>query len=368
MKIFLKVLIIFIIAFSQNARASADNSEIIGKVVQIIKKENSNDRNDVYVKILTINDNSEFIIDDFFIVFIIEDTYKVLLSDYILKDVTLLNISVKLKNVSFGKSNLNGVEMNFINSVQKIYPNFPQSENSYLYKDLNPGIPDEDYYHRFIDVPISYNQPNKGTFKLYYELCSDFDKNKPTVLIPTDGQRSLSQVGWADKYKKLFNLNYNTVTYEYRGMYCSKIDAISGEITNWIEAYKILNSDNVVEDIERIRQDLLRDEKINILGGSGTAMIGLKYVAKYPEKVNRAFLMSFFKDAKGSSESGVLFFNNFLKENNLNETYNKAITNEKIELKQLLFLIQRLLYSDKEEVKQLIVELSENKINRYKKS
>lgn len=260
MKTFLKVLIIFIIAFSQNAKASVDNSKIIGKVVQIIKKENSNDRNDVYVKILSVNDNSEFIIDDFFIVFIIEETYKVLLSDYIIEDVKSLDITIKLENISYKKAELNGIPMNIISSIETIYPNFPKSEKSYLYKDLNPGIPDEDYYHRFIDVPISYNHPNKGTFKLYYELCSDFDKNKPTVLIPTDGQRSLSQVGWADKYKKMFNLNYNTVTYEYRGMYCSKIKEVSDKFINWKDTYEILNSDNVVEDIERIRQDLLEEE------------------------------------------------------------------------------------------------------------
>ncbi len=122
-----------------------------------------------------------------------------------------------------------------------------------------------------------------------------------------------------------------------------------------------------MEDIERIRQDLLGDEKVYILGGSGTAMMGMKYVANYPEKVEKAFLMSFFKDAKGSSEAGVTFFSNFLTENKLMPHYKKIINQKIVDPHQLLFLIQRLLYYDKDIGKNMILELSENKRELYKK-
>ncbi len=338
-----------------------------GQLVGVMLKENPKGRNDVCIKLLSTRDKSIYFVDDFFIIFIIEQTYKVILSDYINKDVKSLNIGLRLENISVSKRKLNNKTVNFISKVERIFPRFPQSKNSYLYKELNPGLPKEDFYHRYVEVPVSYSDPSKGTFKLYYELCSDFDPKKPTVLIPTDGQRSLSQVGWADKYKKMFNLDYNTVTYEYRGMYCSKIEALEGKVVDWKLAYELLNSDNVVEDIERIRRDLLGERKINILGGSGTAMIGLKYIARYPEKVDRAFLMSFFKDAKGSSESCVLFFKNFLERNHLEKRYEMALKNPKIERTQLLFLIQRLLYFNEEEVKQMIIEISENNLSRYEK-
>lgn len=137
-------------------------------------------------------------------------------------------------------------------------------------------------------MPVSYQNPDGETFLLYYELCSDFDESRPTVIIPTDAQRSLSQVGWADKYKEMFELEeYNTVTFEYRGMYASGIPEVSNPGLDWSRAYQILNSDNAVEDIERIRRDLMGDRQVFILGGSGTAMMGLKYISRYPQNVKK---------------------------------------------------------------------------------
>lgn len=343
-----------------------DTLNFQGFIKKVIEKENSSDRNNIYLELISSQDSSSYYIDDFYLVFIIEQTHKFLLSDYIGEKFTP-EIQIKLENITVNTKNLKDSKANYISSMEKIFPDYPNSDASYLYSEINPGNPEENYYHRYIEVPISYQNPQKGTFKLYYELCSDFDKSKPTIIIPTDGQRSLSQVGWADKYKQRFNLKYNTVTYEYRGMYASDIPDINNKALEWETAYEILNSDNVIQDIERIRKDLLGDEKVFILGGSGTAMIGLKYVAQYPEKIKRAFLMSFFKDAQGSSESGVKYFKNFINENNLNEKYIYALENPKTRPVQLRFLLQRLLYFDKEKAKELIVELSEDKFDLYRK-
>jgi pimeloyl-ACP methyl ester carboxylesterase len=351
-----------------NAWSTEQGATFQGRLVGVIAKEDSQDRNDIYLKLeSTTGDKEVYFVDDFFITFIIEQTYKVLLSDYVDRDVTSLGINLKLTKIAVAEGKVNGRSAVFIRSIERIFPNFLRSEDSYLYRELNPGQPKADFHHRYLEVPLTYRNPSKGTFKLYYELCSDFDESKPTILIPTDGQRTFSQVGWADKYKKMFNLDFNTVIYEYRGMYCSRIPELEGKNINWPLAYELLNSDNVVEDIERIRRDLLGDKKINILGGSGTAMIGLKYIAKYPEKVNRAFLMSFFKDARGSSEAGVAFFQRFLKENDLEKRYEQALKSPGVDKKQFLFLIQRLLYYDENEVKQMIIEASRHDLSRYRK-
>jgi len=309
------------------------SKDLQGKLVGVVAKENARGRNDVYLQLeATLPDEDQkkiYFIDDFFLTYIIEQTYKVLLSDYVNQDVSSLEISLKLENVSLAAGTVNGRPVTFITRVERIWPDFPRSEESYL--------------------------------------CSDFDENKPTILIPIDGQRTFSQVGWADKYKKMFGLEFNTVIYEYRGMYCSRIPELDSRNIDWPRAYELLNSDNVVEDIERIRRDLLGDKKINILGGSGTAMIGLKYIARYPENVDRAFLMSFFKDARGSSEAGVAYFQRFLKKNNLEKVYDQAWQQPDVERAQLLFLIQRLLYYDENEVKELIRETSQGDFIRYKK-
>ncbi|MBC7364258.1 MAG: alpha/beta fold hydrolase [Candidatus Aminicenantes bacterium] len=360
-------LVVVATVFSMNNFGLSHSLNFEGRVVRVLPREISAERNDVCLELRSSKDDAVYYVDDFFIIFIIEQTYKVLLSDYIKQDVEAVNINLKLEKITVRDRLINNKKVKYIVNVGKIFPRFPHSKQAYDYHEINPGVPEQDFYHRYIEVPLSYKDPARGTFKLYYELCSDFDVNKPTILIPTDGQRSLSQVGWADKYKKMFDLDYNTVTYEYRGMFCSKIKELGSKNIDWALAYEFLNSDNVVEDIESIRKDLLGEKQINILGGSGTAMIGLKYISKYPEKVRRAFLMSFFKDAQGSSEAGVMFFNNFLEKNNLREQYDRVLQNPRIEKTQLLFLIQRLLYFDQEEVKQLIIELDNNNLSRYHK-
>ncbi len=339
--------------------------DFTGKIDEIIEKKESTGRNTIYLK-LNSKSNETFYIDDFFIVFLIEETHKILFSEYINKSLPK-EISIKLENITIGNKKISDEVQTVIEKVTKVFPDYPNSESSYEYKQINPGIPEEDYYHRYVTVPVSYKDSEKGTFMLYYELCSDYDESKATIIIPTDGQRSLSQVGWADKYKKMFTLDNNTVTFEYRGMYASKIPLVENRNTDWGTLYEILNSDNVVEDIELIRKDLLGDKSFYVLGGSGTAMIGLKYISKYHEKVDRAYLMSFFKDAKGSSESGIIFFNNFLNENKLKQQFESLYKKDNINIKQTLFLIQRLLYYDKEIVKNMITELSENKFDLYNK-
>lgn len=337
-----------------------------GSLTEVVEKTDSDERNNVFLKLVSPKDSSVHIADDFFLVFAVEHTHKILLSDYIGQSARLPDISLKIEYSALENRILNGQPVSVISQIEKIYPDYPASEQSFEYRELNPGRPAADYYHRYIEVPVTYGDPSQGTFQLYYELCSDYDENKPTVLIPTDGQRTLSQVGWADRYKEIFDLDYNTVTYEYRGMYCSDIPAINKRSLDWQTAYEILKSDHVVEDIERIRQDLMGDKPIYLLGGSGTAMIGLKYLAKYHRHVERAFLMSFFKDAVTSSAAGVRYFHNFLTRNKLYPQYRAAVANQNIDEAQLLFLIQRLLYYDEDKVIQLLTGLSQNRLERYR--
>jgi pimeloyl-ACP methyl ester carboxylesterase len=331
--------------------------ELSGKVVDVIEKKESDDVQNVYIKIQSDSSAGEkaaYYFDDFFMVYLIENTHSLLFSDFINQDISSQNLSVKFKGVRVEQRKVNGKKQPMIVEAEKIYPDYPGLEPVYDYQSINPGCPEPDYYHRYIQVPVSYEHPGWGQFDLYYELCSDYEEGKPTLIVPTDGQRTFSQVGWADRYKRDFKTSLNVVTYEYRGMYCSGMDWLQKKDRDWVKIYESLKSDNVVEDIERIRKDLLGDEKIHILGGSGTAMIGLKYMAKYHSHAGRAFLMSFFKDARGSSESGIMFFEDFLKENGLGAIFQEITQTEKVPQEQLLFLIQRLLYYDQTEAVELI--------------
>jgi pimeloyl-ACP methyl ester carboxylesterase len=62
---------------------------------------------------------------------------------------------------------------------------------------------------------------------------------------------------------------------------------------NWEKAYKVLSSDLIVEDIERIRRDLFKDTpetKILLYGRSGGGFLIQRYLAKYSRFARRAFI------------------------------------------------------------------------------
>jgi len=365
---FLALAFIFLACTSSNE--SKRPVKLQGKIIDVVKKRDSDDIHDIYLKIEKTNlkepeSEQYYFVDDFFIIFLLESTHSLIFADYTSSDISSKNLYVKFEGIVVEQRNIDGVHQNVITEVNVFFPDYPASETSYEYRKINPGCPEPSYHHRYITVPISYDHLEWGELELYYELCSDYDEKKPTVIVPTDGQRTFSQVGWADRYKQIFDISLNVVTYEYRGMYCSCIPSLQKEKRDWYKIYESLNSDNVVEDIERIRLDLLGDKKIGILGGSGTAMIGLKYLSKYHKNVDRAFLMSFFKDAKGSSESGIQYFEEFLKKNDLEHNYADIVSNRMVKIEQILFLIQRLLYFDRNKAVELIEEVSRNELTLF---
>ncbi len=301
-----------------------------------------------------------FITCDSYFIRCIEQAWHIFFEEHIGKDLSSLGINVRVKGLGLKRQGKAGsMEADYFRSV------IPGNgyEEEIPYHSLNPGVLKADFYHRYIEVPVDYSNRDAGSFKLYYELDSGFDPDSPTILIPTDGQRLYSQAGWADRYKKIFSLESNVVTYEYRGMSLSPVKCL--QPGNWVQAYRILNTDNVVEDIESIRRDILGNREVNILGGSGIAMMGLKYISKYYRHVRRAFLMSFFRDASGSSEAGRRYFRAFIEKNGLKEDMAKIIASRPEDVSQLLFMAQKLLYYDEGEAVLLISGTASGTSDRF---
>lgn len=335
---------------------------------------------------------SHYLVDDFHLVFLIEYSHSLLFADYVgggragelghavaspaavARHVSAEDLPLRLTGVEVEEREVNGGPARVIVATDSLYPDWPGSLRAFALAEIDPGCPTPDFHHRYVQVPVSYDHPEWGTFELYYELSSDFDPSRATVIVPTDGQRTFSQVGWADRYRELFGLSQNVATYEYRGMDCARIPGLLRPDRDWARAYEALKLANVVEDIERIRRDLPGDGPTHVLGGSGTAMVGLEYLAKYREHVDRAFLMSFMKDAEASSVAGVEFFKEFLAERGLEDewaTIHDAYSGagepaaDPVALKQVLFLVQRLLYYDQDEAAALIEEVARGERKRY---
>ena len=334
---------------------------VSAKIMGVLTAEDPSGGTILYIKLReTGTDNTssesdrEILLENKTAIRCIEDAHFLLMDEFISGDLSAKDIHIDLFGAETESRNIADRTFTVITSVDKINPDSIHSEDMLDPAELSPPCPEPDFHHRYIEVPFSYRHPERGTFHLYYEIDSDFDPGKPTVIIPTDGQRSSSLIGWADRYKKIFALSFNVVTHEYRGMPCARIREIGEKQIDWKTAYEYLNTDNAVEDIERIRKNLLGDQKAYLLGGSGTAMMGLKYLAKYHRHVERAYLMSFFKDAETSSRSGLTFFDSFLKQNHLEKTFADIIERKDISPEQFLFLVQRLLYFDQDKTRELI--------------
>ena len=354
--------LLVLLAVGQPARA-ADHLE--ARLVAVIPADEAPNHTG-WLAFRAAGDDALHVTDDLAITTIVEQTHKVLLADHPRARAAELDIGVRLTGVVGRPSRIGDRPVQRIAAVDSIYPDHPASSRGYRLADLAPDRPAPDFHHRYLEVPIRHEEPDRGTFKLYYELCSDWDPGRPVILIPTDGQRTFSQVGWADRYQEMFGLDANTVTYEYRGMPCSAIPGL--DRMDWRERYQVLGTDQAVADMECIRGDLLGDGRIDLLGGSGTAMMALKYVAAHPHRVGRAFLMSFFLDARGSSEAGVVAFDRFLVEHDLADAYHDAVAHPGVAEDQLLFLVQRLLYHDRERAAGLIRDASGGDLAAYREA
>ena len=233
--------------------------------------------------------------------------------------------------------------------------------------DVDDSLPPADKLHRYIEVPIFYDKPELGSFKIYCELNSDFDESKPIVLIPSDPQQTGSWVGAADRNKKIFGLEYNVAVFQYRGSFGSAIKGLEDKSGfDWQKVYEAFTWSTGVEDIERVRQELVGPKgKIYLAGGSGLATMAMLYLEKYHQFVERAFLMSFYVDAHVGSDGPHDFFQQFLADRRLSETFDRALSNEKIEEKQLYHLLQRLLYSSQDRAQELIEEVAQGKTTVY---
>ena len=270
----------------------------------------------------------------------------------------LTTVEVELEGVTTEERSFDGATYRTVTDVRKANG-----------KDVHdPGSPEADERHRYLEVPLSYDQPDLGTFKLYYELSSDFDPRKRTVLIPADPQQTSSWVGAADRNKGFFGVDLNVVVFQYRGAFASPVSGLEGaQGYDWRKAYTILNARAAVEDMERIRIDLLgEDGRLFLAGGSGLATMGLLYLQKYHSHVDRALLMSFYVDAEVGSRATDAFFQGFLEETGLRETFHSVLAIEGVEQAQLYHLLQRLLYSSQERARELLERTAAGDLTVYR--
>ncbi|HAM36205.1 MAG TPA: hypothetical protein DEB40_02250 [Elusimicrobia bacterium] len=132
-----------------------------------------------------------YLVNDDAVIRLIEETHHILFDDFVGK--TPEPFRVEFQNARTDSVTIAGRRFQRIAAVKAVKVDAGSTFQQYT--DFNPTCPEPDAHHRYVDAPISYAHPEQGTFRLYYEVNSDFDKAKPVVLVPTDAQRDSSQVG-----------------------------------------------------------------------------------------------------------------------------------------------------------------------------
>ena len=225
---------------------------------------------------------------------------------------------------------------------------------------------------------MDYDNHAAGTFSLYYQLTSNFDFNRPTIIFFYDGQQEYGRPGKVDDLAKEYNFfeSFNVVRYQYRGRKYSYIELKNNDGTvNWEKAYRVMSSKQAIEDIESLRQDLFKgrpETKVFVYGRSGGGYLIQRYLAKYSKNVKRAFIESaphpIIMKQLGNPESKYLYNLLMEKDPALNDKL-KAVLDRKIvpDLK-LLWILKGIPYKSKnpkDELAKLINELYQGKKGLY---
>ncbi|UCE08074.1 MAG: hypothetical protein JSW07_08615 [bacterium] len=156
--------------------------------------------------------------------------------------------------------------------------------------------PIEDFYYRSVELPIDYQNPQMGTFYQFYQLSSNFDFARPTLFFFQDIAQQFGMPGEIDRLAKEYHFfaDFNVVYYQIRGRQYSFIELRNPDgSVNWEKAYTLLSANLVIEDIERIRRDLFKENpetKILAFGRSGGGFLIQRYLSKYSQYVSRAFI------------------------------------------------------------------------------
>ena len=238
--------------------------------------------------------------------------------------------------------------------------------------------PKDDFFNRNIELPVDYDNPRMGTFYLYYELASNFDFNKPTLFFFQDAQQEYGVPGKVDvlaQEQHLFE-DYNVLRYEHRGRKYSHIELKNDDGTvNWEKAYRVLSSKQVVEDIERIREDLFKDRpntKILIYGRSGGGYLAQEYLAKYSQHVEKAFIGAaanpVIRRQLGYIESKYFYNTLAAIDTTLHQKLQVILDRNIVPEYQLLWMLNRIPYRSQnpgDELSNLINELYEGKSDLY---
>lgn len=156
-----------------------------------------------------------------------------------------------------------------------------------------------DAHHRYLNLPLDYDDDHSPLFRGFYILSPNFNANRPVVFFLTDGQMELVTPSseFAFFSAQLQGLSYVLIGHRGHAPTLFPEVYVDGKIDLRL-AMRLYGSAARVEDIERVRRDMQRenllpeDGRIMIFAASGAGVLAQQYLQKYGDHVSRALLLS----------------------------------------------------------------------------
>ena len=148
-----------------------------------------------------------------------------------------------------------------------------------------------------MNLPLDYDEANGAQFRAFYLLSPNFQPNGPVVFFFTDGQMELVSPEPDDAFFDAQLPGVSYVLIGHRGHSPTLFPEIYQQgKTDLQRAMKLYGSWQCVEDIERVRRDmlaqgmLLPESKIMIFAASGAGVLAQQYLHRYGKHVSRVLL------------------------------------------------------------------------------
>ncbi len=169
--------------------------------------------------------------------------------------------------------------------------------------DYYPQMP-PDEHHLYIQLPVDHDDPSLGTFTGFYLLSPSFKPGSNVVFKLYDNQQEA--VGMIrdsrdfEYFDEGIGKNISYVLIGNRGVSPTLFPEVfdkNGE-PDYALALKLYGSDEQIEDIEAVREDMVKrgllpeNGKIILHGGSGGGVLIQQYLNKYGAHVSRVLIES----------------------------------------------------------------------------
>ncbi|QHS54816.1 hypothetical protein GWR56_04365 [Mucilaginibacter sp. 14171R-50] len=157
----------------------------------------------------------------------------------------------------------------------------------------------QDSFHKYVSMDIDYKHPETGQFNGYYLLSPGFYKSRNVTFLLTDGQMELVSPNCDFDFFEGVLKDCAYVLIGVRGQSPLLFpQAYKNGKVDYPAAINLYNSDQQIEDIERVRLDMVKkgllpdSARINVFGASGAGVLAQQYISKYGIHVNRVILES----------------------------------------------------------------------------